>query len=88
MLEYGNLYDHMLEEDPEHRLVRNLQDAGVIPVDQPASIGSRPRGISSSIPQEAIDRMMNEPDQTNAPEEQKTDDIAPKQSKHITEEPE
>lgn len=54
----------MLEEDPEHRLIEDLQNAGIVPVgnnvdDEPV-LGARPRGVSESIPQEAIDAALRE----------------------------
>jgi hypothetical protein len=56
----------MAEEDPEYRLVEDLQNAGIIPVDNfGRGVRGRPRGVSASIPQSAIDEMLNAPDQTN-----------------------
>lgn len=57
----------MIEEDPEYRLVEDLQNAGLVPVnnnmgraDDNPIIGQRPRGVSESIPQEAIDRALRD----------------------------
>lgn len=69
--EYSSLFEFMAEEDPEYRLVEDLQNAGILPVnhgnanDQPM-LGQRPRGVSANIPQSAIDEIMMEPEVTNS----------------------
>ena len=64
------MFDILSEEDPGYRRIQILQDAGLIPVDHhqmsglaagPGNQGpARPRGISATIPQEAIDEMLKE----------------------------
>lgn len=63
--EYANLFDIQAEEDPGYRQIQILQDAGILPVDihnqnpnpfggmgasNPPQFGSRPRGVSDSVP--------------------------------------
>mmetsp|Transcript_976 Transcript_976/g.1746 ORF Transcript_976/g.1746 Transcript_976/m.1746 type:complete len:426 (+) Transcript_976:527-1804(+) len=57
--EYIGLYSIVAEEDPEYRQIQILQDAGIIPVTQQEEEGRNP-GVSTNIPQEAIDFMMRE----------------------------
>lgn len=80
--EYSSLFEFMAEEDPEYRMVQHLQNAGILPVnhgpqhDEPV-IGQRPHGVSSTIPQSAIDEMMREPEFTPHQEV-----IQPRRSQH------
>lgn len=58
--EYLGLYHIMAEEDPEYRQQQNLQDAGLVPVASLPQVGRRPVGVSSNIPQSAIDAALRE----------------------------
>lgn len=62
--QYTGLFNVYAEEDPGYRQVQLLQDAGIIPVhgmgNANPSIGERPRGVSSNIPQHVIDDMLRE----------------------------
>ena len=60
MQEYLGLFHIMAEEDPGYRQEQMLQDAGIIPISNRPAVGSRPPGVSASIPQQAIDEMLRE----------------------------
>jgi len=50
MQEYLGLFHIMAEEDPGYRQEQMLQDAGIIPISNRPAVGSRPPGVSASIP--------------------------------------
>jgi hypothetical protein len=46
-----SLFDIMVEEDPEYHQLRILQDAGIIPVIQPATAAGQRHGGYGALPQ-------------------------------------